>query len=73
MKFEKNIGSFDRKMRLVAIGVIVFLHLSNQLPQAFGDLFLYVAGLFLITSIIGWDPFYLIFKMDTTKEPDKEL
>lgn len=65
---KANMGALDRLFRVVAAFVIAYLFFFTDLidgPVGIGLLIL--AGVFLLTSFIGWCPLYAPFRFSTKK------
>ncbi|MEJ5285668.1 MAG: hypothetical protein CH6_3317 [Candidatus Kapaibacterium sp.] len=69
---KKNMGSFDRTLRIILAIVLVLLIVFKQLTGIAAIIFGIIAVAFLITSIIGVCPIYLPFKINTAKGEQKE-
>lgn len=63
---KTNMGSFDRIARVCVSVIIAALYGMNVIGGTLGTVFLVVAGIFLITGIIGWCPLYTLFGVRTT-------
>lgn len=64
---KKNIGLGDRIIRILVAAIIVSLYFTNQINGNTGIMLLIIAGLFTLTSIVGFCPLYLPFKIKTNK------
>ncbi|MFY9310227.1 MAG: DUF2892 domain-containing protein [Bacteroidia bacterium] len=65
---KPNMGTFDKVIRiLVAIAVIV-LYLTHQISGTTAIVLLIVAGIFILTSVIGFCPLYWPFHISTVKK-----
>lgn len=69
---KKNMGSFDRTLRIILAIVIAALILLGQLKGIGGIVFGIVAVVFLITGIIGFCPLYSPLKINTAKGEHEE-
>jgi hypothetical protein len=67
MKIEKNIGSIDRIIRLVAAVVLAVLYFTGVVSGALGIGLLVVAVVLVLTSVVSVCPAYLPFKFSTRK------
>ncbi len=62
---KKNVGGIDKNIRLVlGIALIVFGYLNNSWWGAIGIVP-------ILTSLIGWCPFYVPLKISTLTKIDK--
>lgn len=65
---KKNMGTVDRVIRiLVAVGILI-LYFANVIPGTLGIVLLILAGIFVVTSILGFCPLYLPFGLSTGKK-----
>ncbi|MFN3412276.1 MAG: DUF2892 domain-containing protein [Exilispira sp.] len=64
----KNMGILDRIIRVVLAIIFIILYLIKVVYGAFGIILLIFAGIFIITSIIGFCPLYLPLKINTIKK-----
>ena len=64
---KKNMGIIDKTIRILVAIVFVILFFTNVVSGVLGIIFLIIAGIFLITSIIGNCPLYTPFGIKTTK------
>jgi len=65
MKFETNMGSADRIIRVVLALVFAGLYFTNIVSGLFGTILLILGVVFLLTSFISFCPLYLPFKIST--------
>ncbi len=62
---KQNMGNFDRIFRtLIAIAIIV-LYLNNFITGTFAIVGLVIAGVFLLTAIMGFCPIYTLLHVNT--------
>lgn len=64
----KNMGILDRIIRVVLAIIFIILYLIKVVYGAFGIILLIFAGIFIVTSIIGFCPLYLPLKINTIKK-----
>jgi hypothetical protein len=62
-----NMGTVDRSIRLVIAAIIAVLYFTGQITGTVAIVLGIVAIVFLLTSIIGWCPGYLPFRLSTRK------
>jgi hypothetical protein len=63
----KNLGDGDRTTRLLGGAISGFLFLTQRVTGT-GGLVLGVLAVFLLsTSVMGWCPFYALFRASTAK------
>ena len=65
-------GGIDRIVRLLIAAVIVILYFTNVLTGTLGIVFLVLAGIFLLTSLISFCPLYWLFGLSTCPAREKK-
>ncbi|NSW93803.1 MAG: DUF2892 domain-containing protein [Bacteroidales bacterium] len=65
---KKNMGSTDKLVRVIIAILIAVLYFTGVLKGTAGIVLLIIAGIFLITSLIGFCPLYTIFGWSTCKK-----
>jgi hypothetical protein len=65
MKFNKNMGTTDRTIRLVVAAIFAVLYFTGTVSGAFGIVLLVLAAVFVLTSVVSFCPLYLPFKLST--------
>jgi len=68
---KKNMGAIDKLVRLVVALLIAIAYYQDIVSGVLGIILLVGAGIFIITSLIGFCPLYTIFGM-TTCPPKKK-
>jgi len=69
---KKNIGSVDKFIRIIIAITIAILFFTNVISGTLGIILLIFAGMFLITSLIGFCGLYTILGVNTCKIKIKE-
>jgi uncharacterized membrane protein len=69
---KKNMGGIDRIVRLLIAAVIVILYFTNVLTGTLGIVFLVLAGIFLLTSLVSFCPLYALFGLSTCPLKEKK-
>jgi hypothetical protein len=69
---KKNMGTADRIIRVVIAALIGVLYFTDILTGTIGIILLVVAGIFLLTSLVGFCPAYLPFGLKTCAAKEKE-
>jgi len=64
---KKNMGSIDKVVRIIFAVLLIVLYFTNVISGTLGIVLLILAGIFLLTSLIGFCPLYLPFKLNTGK------
>jgi len=62
---KKNMGSPDRIIRTILAIVFVVLYFSGTVTGTWGIVLLVLAGVFILTSLVGTCPLYAIVGMNT--------
>ena len=62
---KKNMGSPDRIIRTILAIVFVVLYFSGTVTGTWGIVLLVLAGVFILTSLVGMCPLYAIVGMNT--------
>ena len=62
---KKNMGNADRIIRFIIAAVIGVLYVTNVVSGTLGIILLALAGVFLLTSFIGFCPLYFPFGLST--------
>ncbi len=68
MKFEKNMGTLDRTIRIVIAVVIAFLYFNGYLSGLTATVLGIFAVIFIITSFVGICPLYTVVGLSTCKK-----
>ncbi len=68
---KKNMGTIDKVVRILVAAVIAGLYFANQISGTLAIVLLALAGVFILTSLIGTCPLYLPFGLSTIKK-DKQ-
>ncbi|MCB9196611.1 MAG: DUF2892 domain-containing protein [Flavobacteriales bacterium] len=62
---KKNVGLADKIIRILIAAVIAVLYFTNVISGTLGIVLLVLAGVFVLTSAIGFCPLYLPFGIKT--------
>jgi hypothetical protein len=65
---KKNMGGSDKIIRAVVAAIIAVLFFTNVLPGIIGIVFLVLAGIFVLTSLISFCPLYVPLGISTCKK-----
>jgi len=65
---KKNMGTIDRTIRTIVAVVIAALFFSGKISGTVAIVLGIVAGVFLLTSFVGWCPGYMPLGLSTRKE-----
>jgi hypothetical protein len=64
---KKNMGSTDKVIRLVIAVIVAALYFTHIISGTLGIVLMILAGIFLLTSFLGFCPLYLPFGINTCK------
>jgi hypothetical protein len=67
---KQNMGSIDRALRVLIAVVIGVLYVTDQITGLAAIILGILAVIFILTSIAGFCPLYLPFKLSTVKKKD---
>lgn len=62
---KKNMGNADRIIRLLIAALIIGLYLANVITGTLGIILLVFAGVFILTSTVGFCPLYALVGVNT--------
>jgi hypothetical protein len=62
---KKNMGLVDRIIRILIAVVVVILYFTNVISGTLAIVLLVFSGIFILTSIIGSCPLYMLFGFST--------
>ena len=65
---KKNLGDDDRVVRLVSAFLLIVLYLQGIVKDPWGIVLPVLAGLLIITAIIGFCPLYPLFRANTNQD-----
>lgn len=65
---KKNMGTFDRVLRVIVSILIGTLYFTETISGTLGVLLLVVAVIFAATSLLSFCPLYLPFNIMTTRK-----
>jgi hypothetical protein len=68
MKLNKNMGSIDKVVRILAAIIFGYLYFSGIVTGILGIILLVLAVVFILTSLISFCPLYLPLKFSTVKK-----
>lgn len=67
---EKNMGSTDRTIRILAAVVILVLYFLDVIAGALGVILLILAIIAIVTSLLGFCPLYKLLGISTNKKKE---
>lgn len=62
---KKNMGTADRIIRLLLAGVVTLLFFNDVITGTLGIVLMMLAGIFVLTSFVGFCPLYAPFGIRT--------
>jgi uncharacterized membrane protein len=65
---KKNMGMIDRALRVVVAVIIAWLYYTGTIAGAVGITLLVFAGVFVLTSLLGFCPLYAPFGISTCEK-----
>jgi len=65
---KKNMGSYDKLIRLLAAIVLIILYYKGVFGSTLGLIMLVVAFILTLTSMVGFCPLYTLFGLNTCKK-----
>ena len=65
---KKNIGKIDRVIRILVAVVFIVLYFTNVISGTLAIILLALSAIFILTSILGLCPLYLLFGLKTLKK-----
>ena len=67
---KKNMGTVDKVLRLLGAVLLVVLYLTGVVSGTLGIIFLLIAVMFVVTSILGFCPLYVPLGINTGKKKE---
>ncbi|HBE42291.1 MAG TPA: DUF2892 domain-containing protein [Bacteroidales bacterium] len=68
---RKNMGNVDRVIRILVAVVVLILYFTHVITGTLAVILLILAGIFVVTSLIGFCPLYVPFGFNTLKKTQK--
>ena len=65
---KKNMGTTDKVIRILVAVVILVLFLTHVISGTLAVILLILAGIFVVTSLLGICPLYLPFGLSTREK-----
>ena len=62
---QKNMGNADRIIRIILAVIVAFLYYDKIITGTLGIVLLILAGIFLLTSLVGFCPLYKLVGINT--------
>lgn len=68
---KKNMGNVDRVIRLLVAALFLILYFTHVITGTLAVILLILAGVFVVTSLLGFCPLYVLFGFNTLKKSQK--
>jgi hypothetical protein len=68
---KSNVGNTDKAVRISIAVLLAALYFTGTITGVLGLIALVVAGVFVLTSLVGFCPLYAIFGMSTCPRKTK--
>ena len=65
---KKNMGTVDKVIRIVVAVIILVLYFTHVITGTLAVVLLVLAGILVVTSLVGTCPLYLLFGLSTRKK-----
>ena len=65
---KKNMGTVDKVIRVLVAIIILVLYFTHVVSGTLAVILLILAGVFVVTSLLGFCPLYLPFGLSTRKK-----
>jgi len=65
---KKNMGTVDKVIRIVVAAIILVLWFTHVVTGTLAVILLILAGILVVTSLIGTCPLYMLFGLSTRKK-----
>ena len=65
---KTNMGSVDRIIRIILAAVVAVLYFTKQITGTAAIILGILAIIFILTSLVGFCPLYVPFKISTKKK-----
>jgi hypothetical protein len=67
---KKNMGTTDKVIRVLVAVIILVLYFTHVVSGTLAVILLILAGVFIVTSLLGLCPLYLPFGLSTRKKEE---
>jgi len=64
---KKNMGTIDKVIRIVVAAIILVLYFTHVITGTLAVVLLILAGILVVTSLVGICPLYMLFGLSTRK------
>ena len=70
---KANMGTADKIIRILLAIAVVILYYTDQISGTAAIILLIVAGIFILTSIVGFCPIYRVFGISSNKKKSNKM
>ena len=68
---KKNMGTVDKVIRVLVAVFVLILYFTHVITGTFAVILLILAGILVVTSLIGFCPLYALVGLNTVKKVQK--
>lgn len=65
---KKNMGTIDKSVRILIAAIVALLYFTHVISGTLGIILLIVSAVFVLTSLLGFCPLYMLTGMNTNKK-----
>ena len=65
---KKNVGTVEKVIRILVAAIFIILFATKVVTGTLGIILLVLAGIFILTSLVGWCPIWALFKISTVSK-----
>ena len=65
---KKNVGTIEKVIRILVAVIFIILFATKVVTGTLGIILLVLAGIFILTSLVGWCPIWALFKISTVSK-----
>ena len=69
---KKNMGTIDKTIRIIITLIVVALFFTKVISGTLGIVLLVLAGVFVLTSLVGFCPLYALLDLNSNKGTNKK-
>ncbi|AVR44576.1 DUF2892 domain-containing protein [Christiangramia fulva] len=69
---KKNMGRTDKIVRLIIAAALLILYATEVVEGTWGIIFLILAGILVLTSLVSFCPLYAPFHLHTNRNKNKQ-
>jgi len=65
---KKNMGTIDKVIRVLVAVIVLVLYFTHVISGTMAVILLILSAVFVVTSLLGFCPLYLLFGLSTMKK-----